>query len=84
MGLANVTIRENRDLSRLSPQGVTGGSPLVGHPPVTSTMAAAELASIAGRLRKLHPHHRDPEAYHIEKDVIASDILNLARKLAHG
>jgi hypothetical protein len=42
---------------------------------------AAELETIVGRVRRNGPRHRDPEAFHVERDQIANDAMAIVRKL---
>jgi hypothetical protein len=42
------------------------------------------LAELAGRMRRLRPDHRDPEAYYIEKSEIEHELRQLARQLGAG
>ncbi len=39
---------------------------------------AAVLLSLATRIRRLIPDHRDPEAFHVEKDAIERELRRLA------
>ena len=39
-----------------------------------------ELDALADRVRRLLPSHRDPEAFHVEKDAIAQALRRLARR----
>ena len=41
-----------------------------------------ELDALADRVRRLLPSHRDPEAFHVEKDAIARALRRLARGAA--
>lgn len=41
-----------------------------------------ELDALADRVRRLVPSHRDPEAFHVEKDAIARALRRLARGAA--
>jgi hypothetical protein len=43
-----------------------------------------DLLGLADRIRRLSPSHRDPEAFHIEKDLIASEIRRVALEVRHG
>ena len=38
------------------------------------------LISLANRVRRLCPDHRDPERFHIEKDAIEHELRQLARQ----
>lgn len=49
--------------------------------PKTATELAARLQELAQEVRRLHPDHRDPEAYHIRKDEIWRRLQGLAREL---
>lgn len=40
------------------------------------------LADLAKRIDRLAPSHRDPEAFHVEKDAIARELHRMARGLA--
>ena len=42
------------------------------------------LEELAGRVRRLVPLHRDPEAFHEEKSEIEADLRRLARVLPGG
>lgn len=45
------------------------------------TVAEAEaLRVLAHRVRRLCPHHRDPERFHMDKDEVARALLRLARE----
>jgi hypothetical protein len=39
-----------------------------------------ELDALADRVRRLLPSHRDPEAFHVERDAIERALRRLARK----
>lgn len=39
------------------------------------------LGDLAGRVHRLRPSHRDPEAFHVEKSEIAFELHQLARAL---
>lgn len=67
--------------SRLSRWGAGQGTSPKGDVPCpdTSTTAAA-LLGLAGRVRRLAPSHRDPEAFHMEKSAIEGELKALARK----
>lgn len=39
----------------------------------------AALATLADRVQRLRPDHRDPERYHAEKSEIAAELRRLAR-----
>ena len=41
---------------------------------------AATLRELADRVRRLSPHHRDPERFHLEKDEIARQLQLVARQ----
>jgi hypothetical protein len=44
-------------------------------------MTEAQLIlELAGRVRRLSPHHRDPERFHLEKDEIARQLQRVARR----
>ena len=38
------------------------------------------LDALADRVRRLRPSHRDPEAFHVEKDAIERALRRLARQ----
>jgi hypothetical protein len=44
----------------------------------------ATAEALAQRLARLSPSHRDPEAFHMEKHSLASELRELARQLAGG
>jgi hypothetical protein len=44
----------------------------------------ATLLSLADRVRRLLPSHRDPEAFHVEKSVIEHELRSLARGWPEG
>lgn len=46
--------------------------------------ASARLDTLAHRLERLSPSHRDPERFHLEKDEIAHALRRLAQEVAHG
>ena len=53
--------------------------------PATATIGAtmseaAAILELAQRVRRLSPHHRDPERFHLEKDEIVRDLRTLARR----
>lgn len=39
---------------------------------------------LADRVRRLSPHHRDPERFHMDKSEIERDLRRLARTVTHG
>ena len=39
-----------------------------------------ELDALADRVRRLLPSHRDPEAFHVERDAIERALRRLARR----
>lgn len=41
---------------------------------------AETLRELASKVRRLSPHHRDPERFHVEKDEVARMLLRLARQ----
>ncbi|RVU17479.1 hypothetical protein [Methylobacterium oryzihabitans] len=41
---------------------------------------ALQLSTFADRLERLAPSHRDPEAFHIEKDALIGDLRRAARE----
>nr|WP_137830900.1 hypothetical protein [Methylobacterium sp. L1A1] len=41
---------------------------------------APELDALADRVGRLRPSHRDPEAFHVEKDEIERALRRLARR----
>jgi hypothetical protein len=43
------------------------------------TVDAAQLADLAGRVRRLSPSHRDPERFHFDKDAIEKDLRRMSR-----
>ena len=46
---------------------------------IGATMREADaLRELASRVRKLSPHHRDPERFHFEKDEIARQLQRVA------
>lgn len=45
---------------------------------------AGKLLILADRVRRLSPHHRDPEQFHIDKSEIERDLRRLAGRAAHG
>lgn len=68
--------------SRLSRWERDGGHPPLGGVPRPDTSTAAEaLVGLAGRVRRLAPSHRDPEAFHEEKSAIEAELKALARVL---
>lgn len=40
----------------------------------------ATLRDLAGKVRRLSPHHRDPERFHLEKDEVVRALLRLAQR----
>lgn len=44
----------------------------------------ATLIAIADRVRRLSPHHRDPERFHIDKSEIEAELRRLAGRITHG
>lgn len=42
------------------------------------------LLALADRVRRLSPHHRDPERFHMDKSEIERDLRRLARTVTHG
>jgi hypothetical protein len=42
---------------------------------------ADTLRTLASRLQRLAPSHRDPEKYHVEKAELVHDLRLLARRL---
>jgi hypothetical protein len=48
------------------------------------TILALQLAELAARVRRLLPSHRDPEAFHLEKDEIAHQLRRLADKASRS
>lgn len=53
---------------------------------VSSGAGSASLPSVlldrlAGDLRRLSPHHRDPERFHLDKHTIAAELHELAAAL---
>ena len=42
--------------------------------------ASSDLDALADRVRRLRPSHRDPEAFHVEKDDIERALRRLARQ----
>lgn len=60
-----------------------GFPPLGGNPGLSGLscrLASAELVELARRIERLAPSHRDPEAFHLERD----DIAKTLRRFAHG
>jgi hypothetical protein len=47
-----------------------------------SVELAEHIRGLARRVRRLLPSARDPEAFHVEKDAIAHDLLRLAGDIA--
>ncbi len=41
---------------------------------------AATLDRLAARVRRLSPHHRDPERFHLDKSEIERELRRLARQ----
>jgi hypothetical protein len=42
---------------------------------------ATELDYLVKRIRRNGPNHRDPEAFHVERDAIANDAMGIVHKL---
>lgn len=42
------------------------------------------LLVLADRVRRLSPHHRDPERFHEDKSEIERELRRLARRVANG
>lgn len=42
---------------------------------------ADALHDLAGRVRRLSPSHRDPEAFHVEKDLIAHELRRIVKEV---
>ncbi|GGF77068.1 hypothetical protein SAMN05216376_11226 [Mameliella alba] len=47
---------------------------------ILETDTREALASLAGRVHRLCPDHRDPHRFHEEKSEIANELAQLARK----
>lgn|GEM_PF-2595392 len=45
---------------------------------------AGKLLMLADRVRRLSPHHRDPERFHMDKSEIERDLRRLAKVVTHG
>lgn len=45
---------------------------------------AGKLLILADRVRRLSPHHRDPERFHIDKSEIEADLRLLAKGGVRG
>lgn len=43
---------------------------------------SAQLESLARRIRRLCPDHRDPHRFHEEKSEIAYELIQLARRVS--
>ena len=43
-------------------------------------ISSVTLSSLAARVSRLVPSHRDPEAFHVEKSEIVADLRRLARE----
>lgn len=53
-------------------------------PLVPLGLDSSDLLDLANRVRRLSPSHRDPEAFHVEKDAIAHSLRRLAMGGGHG
>lgn len=67
--------------SRLSRWERDTGHPPKGGVPCPDASLTAALSSLAGRVRRLAPSHRDPEAFHEEKSAIEAELRGLAKVL---
>lgn len=85
------TRRDGEKLSRFpsmaNREGQAGHSregfpPFRGEPPNVPPVPMAgrgELVELAKRVERLAPSHRDPEAFHVERDEIAKTLRRMAR-----
>lgn len=48
-------------------------------PPVPMAGQGGQLVELARRIERLAPSHRDPEAFHVERDEIAKTLRRMAR-----
>lgn len=52
--------------------------------PVTDVTAPHALTTLADKVRRLSPSHRDPERFHIDKSEIEAELRRLAKGGRHG
>ena len=67
--------------SRLSRWQRDTGHPPKGGVPCPDTPTTVALLDLAGKVRRLVPSHRDPEAFHEAKSEIEAELRRLARVL---
>jgi hypothetical protein len=48
---------------------------------MASEAEAQQLRGLSRDMRRLCPHHRDPERFHVEKSEIAAKLAELAERL---
>lgn len=66
-------------------KGITGKSDVTGVTGVTDgSSAALMIETLADAVRRLSPHHRDPERFHVDKHTIAAELVQLARDIRKG
>lgn len=51
---------------------------------VSVVSAPHTLTALADKVRRLSPHHRDPERFHEDKSEIERDLRRLAKAVANG
>lgn len=57
---------------------IGGAAPRPGKKP------AVTLDSLASKVERLSPHHRQPERFHEDKSEIVAELRRLAREVRHG
>lgn len=45
---------------------------------------AEAIRSLAAKVARLAPDHRDPERFHIDKSEVVAELRRLAREVEHG